>query len=144
MGILNYKAPVNTSASPPAIPLLIPSIPIVPTPTHSFSEPGEMTRTALPRGDYRRMEEWPKPNPDAEEVKLSPDDPLFNFGSSEKKSIINACVSRSCITACAYQGTFSYVTAGAGRKEGERLANLICPSVRCMSCRGGFLDDVHN
>ena len=44
------------------------------------------------------MEEWPEPNPNAEEVKLSPDDPLFHFGSSEKKNIINACVSTSCIT----------------------------------------------
>ncbi|TFY52462.1 hypothetical protein EVJ58_g10005 [Rhodofomes roseus] len=70
-----------------------------------------MTRVAVPKGDYRRMESWPEPNPNAEEVLLKPTDPLFNFGSSEKSSIINA-----------------YITAGAGRAEGERLANLICPS----------------
>ena len=44
------------------------------------------------------MEDWPKPNPNIEEVKLSPDDPLFNFGTSEKKSIVNAYVSLSSAT----------------------------------------------
>ena len=95
MGILNYKAPVTTRCLAPTCDT---SSLHLPSPRRLLlSLLCEMTRT-FPRGNYRRMEDWPKPNPNIEEVKLSPDDPLFNFGTSEKKSIVNAYVSLSSAT----------------------------------------------
>lgn len=101
MGILNDKALVAIiSICYPGLPPYLRYLPSFYSPHHPHPSAVrtplfcEMTRT-LPRGNYRRMEDWPEPNPNIGEVKFDPDNPLLQFASSGKKSIIDACVPQS-------------------------------------------------